>query len=481
MNAISKWALAFATVLVWALIANQSVQAQTLTTVYSFCSKSACKDGRNPFAGVIQGTDGNLYGTTQYGGTGTCNDGCGTVFQLSLSGTLVTLHSFARSTSGAWPTGGLAQATNGDFYGTAYVGGSGNGGTVFRVTSTGALKVLHSFSGTDGSTPWGTLILGTDGNLFGTTYTGGANNGGTGGTVFKVSPGGTLKTLYSSVSIYWNPFAGLVQGTNGDFYGTTQYGGTGTCNNGCGTIFKITTGGTLSTVYNFVGQEGSPPWPYAPLAQAATGDLYGMTEANGTNSSGSVFKVTTGGGGFKTLDSLSMNANPTSGLVQATDGNFYGTTNMDGANEAGTIFKVTPSGKLTVIYNFCSQSTEQQSCTDGGLPNAGLIQGTNGNLYGTTFYGGANNEGTVFSLSVGLGPFVETQINSGNVGATVTILGTDLTDATGVTFNGTAAIFTIVSASEITTTVPTGATTGLIEVTTSGGTLTSNKPFTVTD
>jgi uncharacterized repeat protein (TIGR03803 family) len=477
MNTISKWALAFAPVLVLALITNQSAQAQTLTTVYSFCSKSECKDGRNPYAGVIQATDGNLYGTTQYGGSGTCSDGCGTVFKLSLSGTLTTLHSLNRSTSGAWPTAGLAQATNGDLYGTVYLGGSGDDGTVLRITTSGKVTILHSFAGTDGSTPYATLILGTDGDLFGTTYTGGAN--GVGGTVFKITPDGTLKTLYSSASVYWEPFAGLVQATNGDFYGTTQYGGTGSCNNGCGTIFKIPAAGTLTTVYSFVGQDGSPPWPYAPLIQATSGEIYGMTEENGTDSSGSVFKITPGGNGFNTMDSLAMNANPTSGLVQATDGNFYGTTNMDGANDAGTIFKVTPSGTLTVIYNFCSVSTEEQSCTDGGEPNAGLFQDTNGNLYGTTFYGGANNEGTVFSFSVGLGPFVQTQINSGKVGAAVTILGTDLTGASGVTFNGTAATFTVVSASEVTTTVPTGATTGVIVVTTPGGTLTSNKKFTV--
>jgi len=474
MNKISKCTLALAMVLVSAFITNQSAQAQTFATLYSFCSEKDCKDGGEPYAGLIQGTDGNLYGTTEFGGTGSCSDvdGCGTAFKVSLSGALTTLHRFVRSTDGAEPIAGLAQATNGDLYGAASVGGTNNGGTVFKVMPGGGFKVLHTFAGTDGSTPWGTPILGTDGDLFGTTYEGGAN--GTGGTIFKITPGGTLTTLYSSVSIYWNPFAGLVQASNGDFYGMTQYGGSSACNNGCGTIFKFADD-TLTTVYSFAGQEGSPPWPYAPLVQGTTGDFYGMTEADGTDSSGTVFRVNTGGTNFKTLHSFDMGANPTSGLIQATDGNFYGTTNMDGANEAGTIFKITPSGTLTVLYNFCSQ----EGCTDGGDPNAGLIQDTNGNLYGTTYYGGANNRGVVFSLSIGLGPFVSTQINSGKVGAAVTILGTDLTGASGVAFNGIAASFTVVSASEITTTVPTGATTGFIVVTTPGGTLTSNKVFTV--
>jgi uncharacterized repeat protein (TIGR03803 family) len=475
MNKISKCTLALAIVLVSALITNQSAQAQTFATLYSFCSEKDCKDGADPYAGLIQGTDGNLYGTTEFGGTGSCSDvdGCGTAFKISLSGALTTLHRFVRSTDGAEPIAGLAQAVNGDLYGTASVGGTNNDGTVFKVMPTGKFTVLHTFAGTDGETPWGTPILGTDGDLFGTTYEGGANES-LGGTVFKITPGGTLTTLYSSVDIYWNPFAGLVQATNGEFYGMSQYAGTGACNHGCGTIFRFADG-TVTTVYNFAGQEGSPPWPYAPLVQGTTGELYGMTEENGSDSSGTVFRVTTGGTKFKTLHSFDMSANPTSGLIQATDGNFYGTTNMDGANEAGTIFKITPSGTLTVLYNFCSQ----ESCTDGGDPQAGLIQDTNGNLYGTTYYGGANGKGAVFSLSIGLGPFVSTQINSGMVGGAVTILGTDLTGATSVTFNGTPATFTVVSASEITTTVPTGATTGFIVVTTPGGTLTSNKMFNV--
>jgi uncharacterized repeat protein (TIGR03803 family) len=170
---------------------------------------------------------------------------------------------------------------------------------------------------------------------------------------------------------------------------------------------------------------------------------------------------------------------PEAGLIEATNGNFYGTTEGGGANaeSGGTIFEITPGGTLTTLYSFCS--TGGSACTDGETPVGGLVQATNGVFYGTTEYGGANGGGVVFSLSVGLHPFVGTQTTSGRVGAAVNILGSDLTGATSVTFNGTAATFTIVSVSEITTTVPAGATTGFVEVITPGRKLKSNTKYRV--
>jgi uncharacterized repeat protein (TIGR03803 family) len=171
-------------------------------------------------------------------------------------------------------------------------------------------------------------------------------------------------------------------------------------------------------------------------------------------------------------------AGPIAGLVQATDGNYYGTTEGGGANNDGTVFKITPSGTLTTLHSFDG--------VDGANPNAALVQRTDGKFYGTTDVGGAsgscnppNGCGTIFSLSVGLGPFVETNPTSGAVGAAVTILGNSLTGATSVTFNGIAATFTVKSKSEITTTVPAGATTGTVQVATPGGTRSSNVPFRV--
>jgi uncharacterized repeat protein (TIGR03803 family) len=241
--------------------------------------------------------------------------------------------------------------------------------------------------------------------------------------------------------------AALVQGTDGNFYGTTAYGGTGTaCYNGnpnivgCGTVFQITPSGAFTTLYNFCTQSGCPD-----------------------------------------------GQNPWATLIQGTDGNLYGTTHDGGSapsahcsdNPCGTIFKITPTGTLTTLFSFCD--TKAEGCPSGGGPVGSLLQDTNGDFYGTTTLAGnlSSFNGTVFRLSVGLGPFVEALPTTAKVGAVIKILGTDLTDATSVNFNGTAAAFNIVSPSEITATVPSGATTGNVQVTTSGGTLTSNLTFRV--
>jgi uncharacterized repeat protein (TIGR03803 family) len=308
------------------------------------------------------------------------------------------------------------------------------------------------------------------------------------GDVFKVTPSGTFTSLYS-----FNhsgdgqiPVARLVQASDEDLFGTTLEGGANfndPCGVfGCGTVFKITTKGTLTTLYSFCSQsscaDGSSP--YAGLVQATNGDLYGTTSAGGGDGDGTVFKITPKGT-LTTLYSFCSRSNcadgssPYAGLIQATNGDLYGTASAGGANGDGTVFKITPKGTLTTLYSFCSQS----NCADGSSPYSGLIQDTNGTFYGATYEGGANGGGTVFSLSVGLGPFVETNPTSGKVGAVVKILGTDLTGATSVTFNGTAAKFKVVSKSEVKTTVPEGATTGTVEVTTPNGTLKSNVVFRV--
>ena len=189
-----------------------------------------------------------------------------------------------------------------------------------------------------------------------------------------------------------------------------------------------------------------------------------------------VFKIILDGV-LKTLAYFVDGEHPYADLVQATDGNFYGTSYRGGYQIYGTVFRVTPDGDLTTVYNFCSQP----DCTDGAGPFDALVQATNGKLYGTTSGGGAYSDGTVFVLSVGSGPFAETIPTSGKVGARVTVLGNNLTGTTGITFNGVAATFTVVSSTEITTTVPSGATTGSVQVTTAKRTLTSNVPFRVTE
>jgi uncharacterized repeat protein (TIGR03803 family) len=458
--------------------------AVTFKTLYSFKGT----DGQWPAAELVQGTNGNLYGTTYVGGTSTrChpNPGCGNVFKITSSGVLTTLHSFDVA-DGQYPLAGLIQATNGSLYGTTYEGGPSNSnGTVFKITPSGMLTTLHNFEFfTDGADPLAALIQGTDGKFYGTTFYGGADNL---GTVFKITPSGMLTTLLMFDATDGNgPRAGLVQTTNGGFYGTTLGGGAYRS----GAVFRITPQGTVDTLYSFCRQSGCPDGNllYAGLVQGSDGNFYGTTYEGGTYGNGTVFVITPTGA-LTTLHSFddTDGAFPDAALFQATDGNLYGTTGAGGANAnssctdgCGTLFRITPSGSLSTLYNFCSRS----GCTDGQSPKAALIQDTNGKFYGTTELGGANNAceygcGTVFSLSVGLGPFVKTNPTSGAVGAAVKILGTSLTGATSVAFNGTPATFTVVRKSLIKTTVPAGATTGTVEVVTPGGTLSSNVPFRV--
>jgi uncharacterized repeat protein (TIGR03803 family) len=459
------------TTLTLVVAATTGATAQTFKTIYSFCSQSNCTDGGNPYAGLVQATNGHFYGTTNEG-TGAYFEG--TVFEIAPNGGLTTLHTFSGAEGGG-PYAGLVQATSGNFYGTTYFGGAYGYGSVFKITPSGKLTTLHSFDYTDDDNPYGALVQATNGDFYGTTYGGGTNN--VYGTVFKITPSGKLTTLYSFAGTDGGgPYAGLVQAINGDFYGTTVGGGT----NDYGTVFKITPSGKLTTLHSFDGTDGA--YPYAGLVQATNGDFYGTTGESGTsgNGYGTVFKITPSGD-LMPLHSFAGTdgGNPYAGLAQATSGDFYGTTRYGGANitdcggiGCGTVFKITPSGKLTTLHSF--------DRTDGASPYAGLVQATSGDFYGTTDEGGANNYGTVFRLAAGLGPFVKTQPTSGTVGAAVKILGTSLTGATGVTFNGTAAVFKVVSSSEITTAVPTGATTGTVEVTTPKGTLKSNVAFRVT-
>jgi uncharacterized repeat protein (TIGR03803 family) len=472
-------ALALATVLLSVVVTIQSTQAQTLTVLDSF----DLTDGSRPYAAMVQGTNGSLYGTTFQGGA----NGYGTVFKMTPSGTLTTLYSFCSQpdcTDGDSPAGALIQASNGNFYGTTGGGNKGDSGTVFKITPSGTLTTLYNFcsqSGcTDGDYPAAGLVQASDGSFYGTTSLGGANavDGGD-GTVFKITSSGTLTTLYSFCAqsgcadgAY--PDAELVQATDGNLYGTTEEGGA----EGFGTIFKITPSGTLTTLYNFCSQSGCTDGslPGARLIQATDGNLYGTTYEGGANNEGTVFKITTSGT-LTTLHSFDSTdgAYPIAALTQGTDGNFYGTVRSGGANGYGTAFKITSGGTLTILYNFCSES----GCPDGAYPYTALIQATNGSFYGTAWEGGVDTDGTVFSLAVGLGPFVETQPTSGKVGACINILGPNLTGATSVSFNGAVAVFKVISSSLIMANVPAGATTGKVQVVTPSRTLSSNLKFRV--
>ena len=465
--------------LLFSLATVTSSSAQGFTKLLSFNGTN----GAGPNMALVQGTDGNFYGTTLSGGA----ENEGTVFKMTSGGELTTLYSFCAQTNcpdGSIIYSGLVQGTDGNFYGTTDNGGANGYGTVYKITSAGAFTRMHSFNYTDGAFPVATLIQGTDGRFYGTTYMGGAYGR---GTVFRITPGGMLTTLYNfcvraNCPDGASPYGGLVQGTDGNFYGTTSVGGVVSqfCSTGCGTVFKIAPSGKLATLHNFSWSATDGANPLAVLIQGIDGDFYGDTTGGGTNGSGTVFRITPEGDLTTLCSMYFMGAfdGPIGGLVQATNGDFYGTTFFGGTNTGcgpygcGSIFKVTLAGSLTTVhsdYGF-----------DGSYPRAGLLQATNGTFYGTNSAGGIGAYGTVFSLDLGLPPFVLTEPGSGKVGAFVDILGNNLTGSTLVTFSGITATFTVVSDSEIKATVPAFAVTGPVEVITPGGTLRSKVDFRVT-
>ena len=298
----------------WASGPESAAQTYTLTDLGATFTTIQSFDGTNgnkSFAGLVQGTNGNLYGTTYYGGT----TDSGEVFEITPGGTLTILHSLCSKTGctdGEYTYATPVQGTDGNFYGTTYLGGSKESGTVFKITPGGTLTTLHTFGGTDGSQPLAGLVQATDGNFYGTTYLGGSQGD---GEIFKITPNGAFTTLHSFCSVAAckdgrNPFAGLVQAVDGNLYGTTLTGGA----KGYGTVFKVTPSGAFTTLHSLCSQSGCPDGEF-----------------------------------------------PQTGLVQATNGNLYGTTIVGGAHDSGTIFEITPGGTLTTLYNVCSQS----GCPDG--------------------------------------------------------------------------------------------------------------------
>ncbi len=377
--------------------ASDAGSAKTPTSTFTSLFSFDGTDGDSPRAALVQATSGNFYGTTVEGGaSGNCADGCGTVFKVTASGTQTVLHSFD-GTDGSSPNG-VIQATNGNFYGTTAFGGANGRGTVFEITPSGTLTTLASFNGTDGQAPKRRLskrlmgISTAQPPEVGPITTVPPRRSVTCGTVFKITPSGTLTTLASfGEAGGFFPFSPLIQATDGNFYSTTPYA-----------VFKVTPSGTLTTL-------ASVSSSYAGLVQATDGNFYGTTEYEGNaacdGGCGTVFKVTPSGT-LTTLLAFTSSANPVAALIQATDGNLYGTTGVGGANNdcggsppgpvgCGTVFKLTLSGTLTTLFSF--------NGADGEAPQAALVQGKNGEFYGTTAAGGASAAcadgcGTVFSL-----------------------------------------------------------------------------------
>ncbi len=316
------------------------------------------------------------------------------VFPVSAPGTAaVSLYWFTGGADGGTPNG-LALGGNGVLYGTTQSGGAWNDGTVFSITTNGAFQTLVSFNLTNGSNPQAALAPGADGNFYGTTEDGGTNAG---GTVFKMNPNGALTTLFSFTNENnINPYTALAPGTNGNFYGAAE----NTYTVGDGNIFEITTNGTLDVVYSFAGGlDGNAP--VGALTRGADGNFYGMTTGGGAHGYGGVFKMTSDGA-LTNIYSFTGGAdgyNPDGALVQGDDGSFYGVTRRNtfhGFAFYGTIFKVSTNGALTTLYTL-----NPYVSGDGTYPFAGLIQGADGNFYGSTYLGGASGDGTVFRITSG--------------------------------------------------------------------------------
>jgi uncharacterized repeat protein (TIGR03803 family) len=387
----------------------------------------------------------------------------GSIFRLQTTGAEADLFAFD-DTDGYGPSAGVTLGTDGNFYGTTLVGGSAGYGVLFKITPSGTYTVLHDFLGeSDGLYPRAAPIEASNGNLYGTTQTGADFLG---ATVYEYTPAGAFNTIYQfeNTSDY-NVTAPLVQGPDGNLYGTTYNGGA----NGCGSIFKLTTSGALLMQYSFDCAQGGAN-PAGPLLLASDGNYYGTTYGGSGDVAGGVFRMSPAGS-VKVLHTFTASGsegqNPDGGLVQATDGNLYGSTKFGGSDDYGTLYQITTSGAYTQLYSFVAQT--------GEYPTGSLLQHTNGLLYGTAYEGGAYGYGAVYSLNMVLGPFVTFVRPSAATGGPVQILGQGLTGTTAVTFNGVeATTFSVVSDTYMTAVVPSGATTGPVVVTTTGGALTSN-------
>jgi uncharacterized repeat protein (TIGR03803 family) len=386
--------------------ATASAGAQTFKVLYSFAGYPT--DGAQPAAGLLMDAAGNLYGTTRYGGSHEGCPGkwqCGAVFRLDTNGAETVLYNFA-GPDGANPTSNLIMDANGDLYGTTEFGGdtsncvyiSNTGcGVVFKLSGIKE-TVLHRFTGgEDGAWPFAGVIMDAHGALYGTTNEGGPTGG---GVAFKLV--GRKETVLHSFCSENNCkdgaylTSGLIMDATVTLYGTAAYGGDVDCDypDGCGVVFKLT-GKKLTVLHSFKGPpDGNNP--DAGLLLDAEGNLYGTTYDGGKGSNGgTVFKIGQDGKErvLHTFRSAHDGSTPDTAVIRDTQGTLYGTTLFNAQRGSGTVFQITADGKEKILHNFCTGD-----CSDGAYPND-LIMDAKGNLYGTTYGGGVNRNGTIFMIT----------------------------------------------------------------------------------
>ena len=433
------------------LLCGQFLSAQGYTDLYDFPGHSGACCPQHPSL-MAEGRDGNLYGITTFGG----NNNVGTIFRITPSGSYTQLYSFD-TVHGSTPVGGLLLGLDGNLYGTTEEGGAYGFGNIFRITPAGAFTVMHSFTGDstkDGGFPVSPLMIGSDGAMYGTTHP---------GIAFRITTAGVLTRIATTPSESFGPL--LLK--NGAYYGTTEFAGA-TQN---GSIYRIS-GSTSTIVHSFSGPDGQ--FPIGGLVEGSDGNLYGTTTAGGTENAGVIFKITPAGA-YTVLYNFSSKLPLTgyqayAGLIAGNDGNLYGATIWGGASGYGVIFEITTSGAYSVLTSFDAQQGDGAYATP--------IQHTNGAIFGLTKRGGALSDGTIYGFKTGLPTFAMLTSPVGLVGGSVGIVGTGFATAASVTFNGTPASFHVISNTFMTATVPSGET-GFVQVTTSAGALTSNKIFKV--
>ncbi len=369
-----------AVVLVLGLVATQSAQAQTFTALHTFTWGPG---GAYPYAGLVRGTAGALYGTTANSGS----SNYGVIFKVDMRGTETVLHSFSGGADGGYPYGGLVRGTSGALYGTTAYGGASNYGVVFKMDRSGTETVLHSFAGgtADGCNPYGGLLRDKGGNLYGTSETCGASGV---GTVFRVDRKGTETILHSfaggTTDGAYPFYTSLLEDKSGNLYGVTSRGGT----SNLGVVYKLSKSGILTVLHSFTGGTTDGCYAYGTPTMDKGGNLYGTAWECGASDEGIVWRVSKKGT-ETVLHSFAGGAPdgayPLAGVLMDAKGNLYGNTEEGGTSGIGTLYELNNEGALTLLHSFAG------GASDGAYPIGGLIRDGDGNIYGTTQEGGSGN------------------------------------------------------------------------------------------